>query len=125
MIVSAAKAIEAAEVLGVELERLTPSALKRAYRTKTKDCHPDHHGNARLQEWARVSWAKECLGFWLEKHPSAQEEAPEIQGTGDCRACNGTGRVVMAKRGWGAALTAWCVVCDGLGTVMPREDDGD
>lgn len=123
MIISAAKASEAAEVLGVELQGLTPTALTRAYRLKAKECHPDHHPKE-LQKWARVSWAKECLTHWIKHHPPTEEET-ECVTKGDCRACGGTGRVVASKRGFGAPLTMQCVYCRGTGSVEPEEDDHD
>src|SRR4051812_292769 len=125
MIVSVAKASEAADVLGVELDNLTPTTLRRAYRTKTKDCHPDHHGSGQLQLWARVSWAKECLTYWLEHHPP-EEAFEEPQGAGDCRACKGPGRVVVRQTNrFGPPLTMACIICRGLGTVIPEENDHD
>lgn len=122
MIVSIAKASEAAEVLGVELKTLTPDILSKAYRKKTKDCHPDHHGSKQLQMWARVSWAKECLSRWLERNPPQSE--PELTAKGDCRACGGTGRVKVGY-GFAAELTMWCVICEGKGSVEAKEYDGD
>lgn len=124
MIIPFPKAHEAAEVLGVVLEGLTEEALNKAYRDKAKLCHPDHHGPSKLDVWAKVSWAKECLTFWIEQHP---EPLPveERQGDGDCRACEGTGRVNVRKRGFGTPLTMACLICRGMGTVLPEEDDGD
>jgi len=125
VIISAAKATEAAGVLGVELTGLTPTTITRAYRAKAKDCHPDHHGTAKLQEWSRVSWAKEALTHWVKKHP--QQEQSEVANTGDCRACAGTGRVrVVRQRGsFGKPLTMACVVCKGVGTVLVEENDSE
>ena len=123
MIVSRPKAEEAATVLGVELQGLTPNAMRKAYRAKAKECHPDHHKD-KLQQWARISWAKNCLEHWLKRNPTP--EAPsEIQGKGDCRACKGTGRVPITNRGFGKPLTVQCVICKGLGTVLPEENDHD
>lgn len=123
MIVSAAKAREAADVLEVELNSLTSSALSKAYKKKAKECHPDHHKSERLSMWARVSWAKDCLTMWLERNPMPVAE-PEVK-QGDCRACGGTGRVNARRAGFGTPLTMSCVVCKGLGTVIPEENDGD
>jgi DnaJ-class molecular chaperone len=120
VIVSAAKASEAAGVLEVELSGLTSSMVRRAYRQKAKDCHPDHHGTSKLQEWSRVSWAKEVLMCWVEKHPSEQP-VYEVAQRGDCRACEGTGRVKVVQRGFGKPLTMACVICKGLGTVILEE----
>jgi len=123
MIVSAAKAQEAADVLEVELNILTSKMLGKAYKKKAKECHPDHHGSEKLHMWARVSWAKDCLVIWLEKrHPLTHE--PEIK-PGDCRACGGTGRANVRRSGFGTPLTMECVICRGLGTILPQEDDGD
>jgi DnaJ-class molecular chaperone len=126
MIISAAKAHEAAEVLGVELTGLTPRALGQAYRSKAKDCHPDHHGSTQLGLWARVSWAKECLERWVAAHPKDPPVEAAVALRGGCRACDGTGRVTVpqAKR-FGPPLTMSCVICRGLGTVIPDEDDHD
>jgi DnaJ-class molecular chaperone len=126
MIVSAAKASDAADVLGVELVSLTSNALSKAYRAKTKECHPDHHGNDKLQQWSRVSWAKECLEHWLKHHPAEEHSNDEPQGVGDCRACKGTGRVVVPQvKRFGAPLTMVCVICRGFGSIIPEENDHD
>lgn len=127
MLVSVAKATEAASVLGVELAGLTAASLNSAYRTKAKECHPDHHGTAKLPVWARVSWAKECLDQWVEKHPATVQDndSTEICLTGDCRACGGSGRVRVGSGRFGAPLTMQCVICRGLGTVEPEEIDND
>lgn len=126
MIISAQKANEAAEVLGIELTCLTKKVLGSAYRAKAMECHPDHHGTAKLQQWARVSWAREALRIWIEKHPPV-EQPKDITKTGDCRACEGTGRVkVVRQRGsFGKPLTMACVICKGLGTVILEEHDED
>lgn len=120
MIVSSAKAHEAAEVLGVTLDDLNDNTLKSAYRAKTKECHPDHHGMTKIQMWARVSWAKECLTHWLHSNPPREQgEVP----VGDCRACGGTGRVKISSSGFGAPLTMWCVMCEGTGGRQERDGD--
>lgn len=119
MIVNAAKAQQAAEVLGVELNGLTPSILGRAYKNKAKECHPDRHGSERLKQWAGVSWANECLKHWLERTPPV--EAQELVKTGDCRACNGTGRVEAAPpSGFGKPVTMQCVMCEGHGSMIDK-----
>lgn len=122
MIISAVKAQEAAEVLEVELKGLTSSIIGDAFRKKAKECHPDHHGTVKLGDWAKVSWAKECLTFWLEQNPQPVET--ELAGEGDCRACGGTGRVKVG-RGFSKSLTMVCVICRGEGSVTPLEDDHD
>lgn len=127
MRVSAAKANEAAEVLAVELNSLTVSILARAYRSKAKECHPDHHGSEKLQMWARVSWACECLKNWLEHtQPVKEAEGTDIQVTGDCRACNGSGRVRLRKTaGFSPSLTIICILCNGAGTLsIDRDNEG-
>lgn len=123
MIIPRPKAEEAAEALGVSLDGLTSDALGKAYRRMAKECHPDHHKNDKLSQWARVSWAKECLEKWLERQP--QEITDEPTGDGSCRACNGSGRVNVRKRGFGKPLTMACIVCKGLGTVVAEENDCD
>ncbi len=118
MIISAAKAAEAASVLEVELNSLTSSALTSAYRNKTKECHPDHHGNAKLDQWARVSWARECLKKWLAMQPAA--ENPFVEN--GCRACNGSGRVAVTRTsGFAAPLSMVCVLCKGTGELNADE----
>lgn len=127
MIVSAAKAREAAEVLGVELEGLTPKAIQSAYRTKAKACHPDQHGNAKLQEWAKVSWANECLKVWAAKHPPEQpsdSHALALDGP-PCRVCKGEGRVPVNQGMFSKPLTMQCVMCRGQGVIEKQEDDSD
>lgn len=123
MIISPAKAAEAASVLGLDLKTLSAKELKKAYRRKAKECHPDYHGNTYIETWSRVSWANECLAHWLVHHVPQTVEEPV--GEGSCRACKGTGRVIVAKRGFGAPLTMSCVICKGLGTVIQDEDDHD
>lgn len=123
MIISATKAGEAAEILGVGLDTLTTDALGKAYRSKAKECHPDHHGSTKLQLWARISWAQECLERWLKQHPVQDTET--VFEKGDCRACEGTGRVKVRSGNYRAALTMACIVCKGIGTVIPEEDDHD
>lgn len=124
MIISPAKAAEAAGVLGVKLDELTHDSLKSAYKGKAKECHPDHHGNAKLEMWSKVSWANDCLKHWLQTHRDIPHHEPEVA-LGDCRACGGTGRVNVVKRGFGAPLTMGCVMCRGLGSITPEENDGD
>jgi DnaJ-class molecular chaperone len=124
MIVSAAKAAEAAGVLEVELDGLTSSAITSAYRAKARLCHPDHHGSTKLQEWSRVSWAKEVLGYWLAKRPETVEQASSADGP-PCIACNGKGRLPIIRRGFGTPLTVQCATCKGLGTVIAEENDID
>jgi len=123
MIVSRAKAVEAASVLGVELDTLTAESLKKAYRDAAKKCHPDHHGTALIQDWSRVSWANEVLGHWLKTHPSQDlVEAPQIVVENACRACGGTGRVPVARSSFGRPLTMMCVLCEGTGEIIRREE---
>lgn len=124
MIISAVKAGEAAGVLGVELDGLTPDAIGQAYRKKTKECHPDHHGTTKLKQWSEVSWAKECLTHWIKQNPPVQSS--EIIGEGDCRACGGTGRVKVGTGSrFGKPLTMQCVICQGEGSVTPKENDSE
>ena len=126
MIVSAAKASQAAEVLGVSLDGLTPKALADAYRAKAKECHPDKHGTAKLQQWSSISWANDCLKFWVAAHPAEeQSESSEIALRGGCLVCKGSGRVNVRRRGFGPPLTMECVTCRGEGSVTPMEDDHD
>lgn len=120
MLITAAKASEAAEVLGVELNSLTPKGLTKAYRDKAKTCHPDHHGVSELQTWARVSWAKEALERWLKATPTL---APELVAQGDCRCCGGTGRVNVSSTRIGKPLTMLCVMCDGSGELRREAPD--
>lgn len=112
MIINAAKANDAAVILGVELASLTPEVMKTAYRTKAKDCHPDSHDNP--EQWARVSWAKECLERWLQSVPAS---AVAVAGPTErsCRACGGVGRIPIAGKGFGKPMTMQCVMCNGSG----------
>lgn len=124
MIVSSAKAIEAASVLGVDLAVLDSAGLRAAYRAKARDCHPDHHGNAKLEEWSRVSWAKEVLGYWLARRPQPVSEATDLTGP-PCPRCRGVGRLPIVSRGFGKPLTVQCATCKGLGTIIAEENDID
>lgn len=117
MIVNSSKAAQAATILGVELNGLTADALTRAYRTKAKDAHPDSADNYDVRVWADVSWAKEVLVRWLESCGATQMDA--IQDAGDCRSCNGSGRVAVGKpTGFKAKpVTLMCVMCNGSGRM--------
>lgn len=127
MIISAAKSAEAATVLGVELESLTPDKLSKAYRAKAKDCHPDKHGAEKLNDWARISWANDCLRHWLKSRPpiiEPSESSAIIRGDA-CLTCGGTGRVNVRKRGFGTPLPMQCVMCRGSGELSVEENDSD
>lgn len=114
MIITAAKATEAAKVLGVELDTLNPDTLSKAYRTLSREHHPDAARDQYEPEtWARISWAKEVLVRWLERLPPPETEFEK----GDCRACAGTGRVPVKKVGFGKPMTLQCVMCNGSGDV--------
>lgn len=119
MIINAAKATEAAGILGVELDTLTPDLLSAAYRTKAREHHPDSADDYDPEAWARVSWAKEVLVRWIEQRPSEAKPVTERahEAKGDCRSCNGTGRVAVSKpKGFGAKpVTVMCVMCNGSG----------
>lgn len=119
MLITAAKASEAAEVLAVSLEGLTAEILSKAYRNAAKTCHPDQHGAEKLQLWARVSWAKEVLERWLKTRP-AEEVPMTVNG---CRACDGKGRVPIKSNGFGKPMTMLCVLCDGRGEVLDEKQD--
>lgn len=124
MIISAAKATEAAEVLGVSLEGLALETVNKAYRNKAKECHPDQHGSAKLKQWASVSWAKECLTGWVTKHPpepASDVPSVDLRNGPVCGACGGSGRVTVGFNG----LTMWCVLCRGQGVIQPEEVDND
>lgn len=127
MIVSRVKAVEAAAVLGVNLDTLTEDELKKAYRGKTKECHPDLHGTRELHLWSQVSWAYEALKHWLKTHPVQDiAELPVIRGDGvPCRACEGSGRIPIARSSFGKPLTMQCVLCEGTGEIIRKEDDSD
>lgn len=120
MIITAAKVKEAEEVLGVDSKELTPKGLDRAYRIKAKTCHPDHHGTSKLETWAKVSWAKECLARWLQTRP-VQEEATSIA-INACRTCKGEGRVPVKRAGFGEPLSMICIVCKGEGELLTSEN---
>lgn len=113
MLVTAAKAQQAADILGVELSTLGPEGLSNAYRTASKACHPDSNNDP--EQWARVSWAKDCLTRWLAKQPAKVD--PDVT-TGNCRACGGTGRVaVSVASSFGKATSVMCVMCNGNGNL--------
>lgn len=115
MIISAAKAQEAAKELGVELEGLNPDSLSKAYRTLSREHHPDVARDLyNPEKWARISWAKEVLVRWLERAVvEASKEIPK----GDCRACGGAGRITVKRAGFGKPMTLQCVMCQGTGDV--------
>lgn len=113
MLVTSAKAKEAAEILGVSLDGLTPIIVRAAYRSKAKECHPDKHGTTKLEQWSRISWAKEVLTRWLEKQP---ELTPPVA-LGDCAACEGTGRIKLRSSNFNSSLSVFCAMCGGSGCV--------
>ena len=115
MIINAAKATEAAGILGVELDTLCPDELSRAYRAKARQHHPDSADSYSPEAWARVSWAKEVLTRWLEQRQPVPVVVTATMG--DCRSCAGTGRIPITKRkGFGAKpITVMCVMCNGSG----------
>lgn len=120
MIITAAKAADAAKELGVELETLNVDALTKAYRTASREHHPDAARDLYDPEkWARISWAKEVLVRWLERPLTSEREA--VKKAGDCRACGGTGRVPVKRAGFGKPMTLQCVMCNGSGSL---EDGG-
>lgn len=121
MIVSLAKAQEAAKILDLQLEELTEQKLREAYRAKSKTAHPDVGGDA--EQFARLSWSVHCLSHWLTTRPTPMPE-PEVE-KGNCPSCGGTGRVAMPRRGFAAPLTMACDICRGLGTIIPEESDHD
>lgn len=120
MLITAAKASEAAEVLAVTLDGLTAKAVSDAYRTKAKSCHPDKHGNSQLALWAKVSWAKEVLERWVVTAPTEQ---PGLSAEGDCRCCGGSGRVAVRSSGFGRPMTMLCVMCNGSGEMRKEPPD--
>lgn len=121
--ISLAKATEAAEVLAVQLDGLSADAINKAFRSKAKECHPDHHGNEHIQQWSRVSWAKEVLTRWVERNPPTFASDADVVLKGDCRVCDGSGRV---RYGTGfSKMTMQCVYCRGEGSVTPLENDSD
>lgn len=126
MIISPVKALQAATILGVELGTLTQDELTRAFREKAKCCHPDKLGpdTPASPEWAEISWAKECLAHWLQHRPAAPPDDRVALGP-QCHKCNGSGRVKVVGRRFGAPLTMMCTVCRGAGTLEPVEDDHD
>lgn len=126
MIVSPQKAAQALVIFDLTREELTPATLKGAYRTKAKECHPDYHGTNRLKEWSDLSWAKVILDELVKREAPAPCASTEIANTGDCRACGGSGRVdVRTASRFGKPLTMQCVMCEGMGTILPREKTGD
>lgn len=118
MIINAAKATEAAGILGVELSTLNPDLLSAAYRTKAREHHPDSASSYDPEAWGRVSWAKEVLIRWLEQKPATPVTERAHDAVGDCRSCAGTGRVAVTKpKGFGAKpVTMMCVMCNGSGS---------
>jgi DnaJ-class molecular chaperone len=126
VIISPNKAIEAADILDVTLATLTADELSRAYRDKAKEHHPDKLGpdTPASHEWARISWAKECLGHWLRHRPTPPPDGLVEHGP-TCQACGGSGRIKVAGRRFGTPLTIMCSTCRGDGTLEPLENDHD
>lgn len=120
MIINAAKAQEAAGILGVELDTLGIDELTKAYRIKAREHHPDSADNYDAEQWARVSWAKEVLVRWVEQRfadAAMKATGGKPPSKGNCRSCGGTGRVALSKpKGFGAKpTTMMCVMCNGSG----------
>ena len=118
MIINAAKASEAAKILGVELDSLTPNVLSGAYRQAAAAAHPDAAcENYDAQRWASVSWAKEVLIRWLERR---EKEEPAAHAD-KCRACDGLGRIPVSRATFGKPMTMLCVMCKGNGVLGDRD----
>jgi DnaJ-class molecular chaperone len=113
MIVTGTMSLKAAKALGLELDALTSASLGAAYKAKAKLCHPDIHHEPAL--WAEISWAKEVLLIHLEKQRIGALKV------GDCRACEGLGRVQTSAKSFGRGLTMMCVMCRGSGYLGDKE----
>jgi len=118
MHINASKALEAAEALDLEVEGLTLDAVTTAYRTVAKTCHPDG-GSYDAAKWARIGWAKDLLTNWINLRQAASTPP---KGSGDCRACTGTGRV-QTRRGLSVGPTMFCALCNGTGNAVRRDRD--
>lgn len=46
---------EAAAVLGITLEIMTPEILRRRYQEAMKECHPDRHPLAEKEKWTKLT----------------------------------------------------------------------
>lgn len=121
MIVSRARAEEAASVFGFDISSglLDEQQVNAAYRTEARKAHPDMGGSN--EAFARVDWAKHVLLAWLAKRdgPAAKAEAV------NCTRCDGRG-FIQRQRGFGKGARVQCPKCDGTGdAAYERPRGGD
>lgn len=107
MIVSRAKAEEAAGVLLVSLATASDIAVNYAYKDMAKITHPDMPGGS-VEAFARVDWAKQVLLAWLQRDTAPVPIRPSV-----CTNCKGSGRVKMVHGI--KTYTVVCGICRGSG----------
>ena len=113
MIITRAKAEEAASVFGFKLDGiLAEDLIIAAYRTEAKKAHPDAGGSP--EAFARVDWAKHALLAWIEQE-GAQIEAPTLQKQ-KCHKCSGLG-FTQAHVGFRKGARRVCTRCHGSGDL--------
>lgn len=115
MQVTAAKAQEACDILGLMLDALDLPAVRDAYRAAAKQHHPDTGGS--VDAFHKARWAYEVLQKWLDI-----QAKPEERRIGDCRACGGQGFTQPRSRsGFGMGPRIMCVLCGGTGNRKERQ----
>lgn len=119
MIVTRAKAEEAALLLGLSLDGLTGDAIGPAYRTAAKDTHPDAGGKP--EDFARVDWAKHALLEWLKK-PEASRAPRHV--SRPCDNCKGKG-FIQTMQGFKMGPRKQCQPCRGTGDADFEPDEGE
>lgn len=111
MFITAAKADDAGQVLGLAPDTCSEADITAAFRKLSATHHPDAGGSA--EAFARLSWAKEALVRWVAARPMVRQGSQTIA-PGTCRACGGVGRI---RKG---SLKMFCSLCNGTGNNDAR-----
>lgn len=115
--VSAARAQAAAEVLGIDdIDAVNNAAVALAFRSLSKQHHPDTAENYDQGKWIAITTAKTTLVEWLEGRRGPLGGAkPSL---GGCAACGGSGAIqTRSATGFGMGPRMRCVLCEGTGTT--------
>lgn len=136
MLISRAKAEEAANILVTAVEKSVDTEALELLRSRTLDIwnegqvsniykvaaratHPDAGGTA--EAFARVDWAKHVLLKWIAQDNSAR---PPEHKTRKCGNCNGAG-YIQTMIGFKMGPRKQCQPCRGTGDADFEPDEGE